>query len=279
MWPFSKKENKKTIHPLAEQFSTLLVDPIVLEWFERVVQGWNMGLPATVGFKVQEAINLSYTITSMTGLNSSQLLDAAKNKDFANINDKLNHHKKQLHEFAVDNSMSFSRIIQWADDHKIPNLKDWDALFYKQCGLPRDIESLINLRFLLVMEDHGITEIPPEICKLPMLQGLCISNNQISTIPIELYKCHSLKRVDLENNLITRIEDGIHNLKNVSAIDLSGNKLSYVTPDIAKMSSLNKLDIRKQKTSIDMMRAIDTPLSDESLEALYSLDRRIDVKY
>lgn len=279
MWPFSKKETKNSLHPLTVQFIRVVGEPKCLEWFEKVVHGWNMGLPIDVGVKVQEAINLSYTITSMTGVNSATLVDAAKSGNFSSINEKLNNYSKKLKEFAVDNSRNFGRIIEWADDHKLPQLKNWDALFYKQAGIPRDIESLINLRFLLIMDDHGIAEIPPEISTLPMLQGLCITNNKISAIPTKLYESHSLKRIDLEDNHITRIEDGIHNLKHVNAIDLSGNKLVYVTPDIAKMPSLSKLDIRKQKTHVDMMRAIDTPLSDASLEALYKLDRNIDVKY
>jgi Leucine-rich repeat (LRR) protein len=88
-----------------------------------------------------------------------------------------------------------------------------------------------------------------------------------------------LQRLDLGYNEITRIDDGIHALRNVYSIDLSGNKLQHVTPDIAKMPSLQKLDIRNQRTQIDFMRAKDTPLSAQSLDALYQLHRRIDVKY
>lgn len=278
MWPFTKKTYSKT-HPLTEQFRVLVEQPRNLEWFEKVVNGHNMGLPIDVGRKVQEAINLSYTITSIAGVRSTALVAAAKSGDFTAISMKLHARSRKLDERAVDSSRNFSRIIEWANDHSLPQLRSWDATFYKQAGIPRDIRSLSNLRFLLVMDDHGITEIPAEIGKLPLLQGLCITSNKITSIPTQLYQCVSLQRLDLEENHITRVEDGIHMLQNVHAIDLSGNNIKYITPDIARMSSLAKLDIRNQRTVADIMRAGDTPLSNASLTALNNLDRRIDVKY
>ncbi|TDL84595.1 leucine-rich repeat domain-containing protein [Meridianimarinicoccus aquatilis] len=279
MWPFSKTKSNCETHPLIEQFSALMDNSKCLEWFENVAGGWNMGLPLDVAFDVQEAINLSYTITSMAGVSSTALVNAAKSGDYTAINKKMHRSSSALNERAADTSRNFSRIIEWANDHDLPQLQRWDATFYKQAGVPRNIRGLNNLRFLLVREDHGITEIPAEISKLPLLQGIAITSNKITSIPTEIYQCASLQRLDLEDNHITRVEDGIHGLAHTYAIDLSGNKLVHVTPDIARMPSLTKLDIRKQKTSIDMMRAIDTPLSDASLTALHTLVRSIDVKY
>lgn len=279
MWPFSKTKSKSEIHPLIEQFSALMENSKCLEWFENVSNGWNMALPLDVAFDVQEAINLSYTITSMAGVSSTALVDAAKSGDFTAINNKLHRRRSALNERAVDTSRNFSRIIEWANDHNLPQLQRFDATFYKQTGVPRNVRDLNNLRFLLVTEDHGITEIPVEIAKLPLLQGLCITNNKITAIPTEVYQCISLQRLDLEDNQISRVEDGIHRLADVYAIDLSGNMLTHVTSDMSRMQSLTKLDIRNQRTEIDMMLAIDTPLSDASLTALHNLVRSIDVKY
>lgn len=279
MWPFSKTKSNSEIHPLIKQFSALMENAKCLEWFENVAGGWNMGLPLDVAFEVQEAINLSYTITSMAGVSSSALVDAAKSGDYTAINNKLHRSSSALNERAVDTSRNFSRIIEWANDHNLPQLQRFDATFYKQAGVPRNVRDLNNLRFLLVTEGHGITEIPAEIAKLPLLQGICITNNKITAIPTELYHCISLQRLDLEDNQISRVEDGIHRLADVHAIDLSGNRLTHITPDISRMRSLKKLDIRNQKTKIDMMRANDTPLSDASLTALYDLVGTIDVKY
>ena len=279
MWPFSTTKSISEIHPLIEQFSALMENSKCLEWFQTVAGGWSMGLPLDVAFDVQEAINLSYTITSMTGVSSTALVDAAKSGDYTSINNKLHRSSSALNEHAVDTSRNFSRIIEWANDHNLPQLQRFDATFYKQTGVPRNVRDLNNLRFLLVNEDHGIAEIPAEIAKLPLLQGLCITSNKITAIPTELYQCISLQRLDLEDNQISRVEDGIHRLADVYAIDLSGNKLTHVTPDLARMASLSKLDIRNQQTPVDMMLSPDTPLSDESLQALCDLVLRIDVKY
>jgi Leucine-rich repeat (LRR) protein len=157
-----------------------------------------------------------------------------------------------------DNSRGLKRILEWANDYKLPERHHYDAV-------PRDISQLSRMRYLIVKDNYGITEIPDEIAQLPLLQGLCLENNQIRSIPVALYRCSSLQRIDLANNEITHIEDGIHALRNVYSIDLSGNKLDYVTPDIKKMLSLRKLDIKNQRTPIDFMRAADTPLSNESL--------------
>lgn len=107
MWPFSKKKSNTEIHPLIEQFSALMKDSKCAEWFENVACGWNMGLPLDVAFKVQEAVNLSYTITSMAGVSSLALVDAAKSGDYAAINNKLHHRSSVLNERAVDTSRNF----------------------------------------------------------------------------------------------------------------------------------------------------------------------------
>ena len=175
MWPFSKAKPNSETHPLIEQFSALMENSKCLEWFENVASGWDMGLPLDVAFDVQEATNLSYTITSMSGLSSTALVDAAKSGDYTAINNKLHRSSRALNERAVDTSRNFSRIIEWANDHKLPQVQRLDATFYKQAGVPRNVRDLNNLRFLLVTKDHGITEIPAEISKLPSLQGLCMT--------------------------------------------------------------------------------------------------------
>jgi len=229
MWPFKKKTNSN-LHPLLQQFKEIMQNPRCIEWFEKVANGLTRSLPLDVASSVQEAINLSNSITAMAGIHSTTLVRAAKNDDFDAINERLQNMSGALNENAIDTSRLLTRIVEWANDHKLPELRPFDAFFYKESGVPRDIRKLKNLRYLLVTDDHGITEIPDELSQLPLLQGICLTNNKIRTIPTALYNCPSLQRLDLEDNDISRIEDGIHALSNLSAIDLSGNKLEYVTP-------------------------------------------------
>jgi Leucine-rich repeat (LRR) protein len=254
-------------------------DPRCFEWFEKVASGATRNLPLDVASRVQEAITLSNSITSLAAMSPAALIRAVRGGDVTAINKQMQDASEALDENAIDTSRPLARIIEWANDHKLPELRPFDAFFYKECGVPRDIRRLQNLRYLLVSDDYGITELPEELALLPLLQGISLSNNSIRSIPPGLYRCPSLRRFDLEGNNITRIEDGIHALRTVTAIDLSGNKLEHVTPDIAKMPSLKDLDISGQRNEIDFMRAEDTPLSEASLDALYTLVDRINVKY
>ena len=274
MWPFKNKTNSN-LHPLLRRFNEIMKNPRCLEWFETVDSGLTRNLPLDVASDVQEAMSLSYSITSMAAIPSTVLIRAIKKDDLKAINKRLQRISSAL-DNAIDTSF-LTRIIEWANDHKLPEFRPFDAVFYKERGVPRDIRQLRNLRYLLVTDDHGITEIPEEIAQLPLLQGLCLTSNKIRAIPTALYNCPSLQRLDLEDNDITRIEDGIHALRNVYGIDLSGNRLEYVTPDIARMPSLKQLYIRKQRNSIDSMLAADTPLPKASLNALHRLDERFDV--
>ena len=278
MWPFTTKRNE-ALNPLLKRFKDIMENPRCLECFESVASGLTRNLPLDVAGNVQEAITLSNSITSIAAINANTLIRAIKSDNLGSINDRLQRSAGAVDNDALDSSRRLKRIIEWANDHKLPEFSPHDAFTYKEIGVPRDIRKLNNMRWLLVNQDHGITEIPGELAQLPLLQGICITNNRVRAIPTALYKCPTLQRVDLENNEITRIEDGIQAMRNVHAIDLSGNKLTYVTPDIAKMPNLQKLDISKQRNPIDFMRAANTPLGEESLIALHELVRSIDVKY
>lgn len=276
VWPFSKKE---PLHPLVDRFSKLTSDKRVLEWFENVSLGYPPSLPLDIGLQVKEAMDLSYTITSMVGLPSSTLIQAAKKSNFAAISDAVFKAEASLERRVKGASPEISRIIDWANKYDLPDLTSVDTMAYKETGVPRDLTRLQKLRYLFIDSNFGIEDIPEEVAHLPFLQAIGIPGNRIKSIPRKIYSCISLQRLDLEDNEITRLEDGIHNLANVHTIDLSGNKLSYITSDIAKMPSLRKLDISGQRVEIDIMRARDTPLPQASLSALYALDGRIDMKY
>ena len=105
MWPFKKKSIHHELHPLISQFSSIVSNPRCLEWFERVANGHGNQLPIDVGLEVQEAINLSYTITSMSGKSSLQLIACAKKNDFSSINILMQKTGNRLNEKAVDLSL------------------------------------------------------------------------------------------------------------------------------------------------------------------------------
>lgn len=273
MWPFKKRPS--ALHPSLQRLQEILDDPRCTEWFEIVSSGATRGMPIDIADDVQEAIHLSYAITSGAGVSSASLLRAVKNKDLNVINRELVLASSYIDEGAYDNSRAYSKIIEWANDYDLPDLSSFDATFYKQTGVPRDIRKIAKLRFLHLGGNHDIVEMPDELAKLPLLQGICISDNKISSIPNAIYDCRLLQRLDLEGNEIRRVEDGIHKLSNLLALDLCNNRLDHVTSDILRMPALRHLDISDQRNEVDFMRAPDTPLSD----MIYKLVGRIEVKY
>jgi len=260
------------------RFAELLEKPRALQTFRMVDSGVSRLLPADVAFEVQEAINLSATITSAARVNSGTLIKAIENKKYENISEALYGADNVLTSSSTKNP-ELSKIIEWADRYNLPDLAPYDAMVYKQSGVPRDPNKLIKLRFLLIPGNFGIEYIPDGFDKLPLLQAFCVDGNKIEKIPDSLFRCPSLQRIDLENNNIKRIEDSIEQLKSIHAIDVSGNMIEYLSPKISKLRTLEKFDMRGQRTQVDIMRARNTPMSDADLKAIYSLVERIDFHY
>lgn len=274
-WLFKKKTPN---HPLIDLFKNITENRRVLEWFEKASQGYS-SLPADVAIKVKEAMDISYTITSMTGCRDIDLIMAAKDRNFSSINDAMYKAEGTMERTQRSEGSALNHIVDWANKYDIPEYSLMDSMAYKERGVPRDIKKLKKLRYLFIEPGLDIEYIPKEIFALPLLQAIAIPGNKIKNIPLEIYMCPSLQRLDLEDNEIVRVEDGIDKLTNVHTIDLSGNKLLYITSDIASMPSLRKLNISSQHTEIDIMRSHNTPLSEENLNALYGLYNRIDMKY
>lgn len=78
------------LHPLLHKFQSLVEDPKAAEWFGRVAYGWEMGLPADVGFAVNDAMKVARMISMISGVQITDLADAAETGDYQEINVKLN---------------------------------------------------------------------------------------------------------------------------------------------------------------------------------------------
>lgn len=78
------------LHPLLKKFQSLVEDPKTADWFGRVAYGWEMGLPADVGFAVNDAMKLAKRISMISGVQVTDLADAAETGDYQEINMKLN---------------------------------------------------------------------------------------------------------------------------------------------------------------------------------------------
>jgi hypothetical protein len=89
---FSDEEeiSDQPMHPMLREFAAILDDPKSVEWFSRVAYGWDMGLPADVGLKVNSALRMAGMISLVSSVSATDLADAADDGDFSEVNQRLN---------------------------------------------------------------------------------------------------------------------------------------------------------------------------------------------
>ena len=151
----------------------------------------------------------------MAAIPSTVLIRAIKKDDLKAINKRLQRISSAL-DNAIDTSF-LTRIIEWANDHKLPEFRPFDAVFYKERGV-LNIRQLRNLRYLLVTDDHGTLRFPKR------LHNCCFRDYaRQTTVPVPFPRfppqLSVVAATGFEDNDITRIEDGIHALRNVYGID------------------------------------------------------------
>jgi len=88
-WFRKAAEQGVHLHPLLQRFSEIMKNPRCLEWFEMIDSGLTRNLPLDVAIDVQEAMNLSYSITSMAAIPSTVLIQAIKNDNLGAINKRM----------------------------------------------------------------------------------------------------------------------------------------------------------------------------------------------
>jgi TPR repeat protein len=88
MWPFTRK-SKDRLDPLLQRFKDIMDNPRCLEWFENVASGLTRNLPIDVAGNVQEAIDLSNSITAMATIDANTLIRAIKSDNLDSINDRI----------------------------------------------------------------------------------------------------------------------------------------------------------------------------------------------
>ena len=88
-WFHKAAEQGVHLHPLLQRFSEIMKNPRCLKWFEMIDSGLTRNLPLDVAGGVQEAMNLSYSITSMAAIPSTVLIQAIKNDNLGAINKRM----------------------------------------------------------------------------------------------------------------------------------------------------------------------------------------------
>jgi Leucine-rich repeat (LRR) protein len=184
-----------------------------------------------------------------------------------------------------------SKEIKQPEDSKRKTLKDFqlhlnelqslDSLEYEDSIIPKNIGSLINLKFLflitpLVKEfpkeignlknlktlwiDYNFkaTELPKEIENLNQLEDFRITKSKQKQFPIELCQLPKLKSISITwSDAITSLPQQIGNLENLEVLDLSGNNISFIPSTIFNCKRLNKLGLlNNHMTQDSLIRAL-----------------------
>jgi hypothetical protein len=224
--------------------------------------------------EVQEAVNLCYSLTSMTSLNDVQLLDAVRRGKWSELERLLSKYGDAIDAFKMRKHDELKSLIKWADRNNVPERQSFDAMVYKETGLPRTEDELASLRFVHI-PGANLHEIPKELAVLPMVMAVCLSENKIRTIPPEIFNMPSVYRLDLEDNDIEEIPGQISQMSQLQSLDLDRNNLKSIPKSLRSMSSLKKFFVRGQKHGAGLLSP-STPLSDEEVEVLDFLSFRDD---
>lgn len=114
------------------------------------------------------------------------------------------------------------------------------CLYYNLSTLPKAIGQLVNLR-VLALDTNDLHQLPVEICQLPHLHTLVLSNNQLKTLPQPLHMLKSLRSLHLANNSFHEFPRQICNLPCLEFLDFSDNRIACLPDEIGKLKMLTTL--------------------------------------
>jgi len=223
-------------------------------------------------------VNLAQSLVSYTGLDIWKIIECAESNEWGLIESKLGRTSSSLSTLLEGSRPALERLRTWADEKNLPPLSKFDSQAYQMTGFPRDLAEILTLR-QLHLPDAGLKSLPVELHFLRALESICIDGNKIKVLPSEIFGLYSLRRIDAEGNEIESIPDAISQARHLQSIDLDGNNLKSISPEISRCQSLKRVYFRKQQHGVSLDHR-DTPLSDNTMQALVELEARgVDVRY
>lgn len=260
-----------------QQFKELSKKPNLIDHFSSVCAGMNQ-LPFNVRDDVQRMVGLAQSLISVTGLGVNDLVHCARSNEWASIEDRLSRASASLGPLVQKARPALERLRSWADANTLPPLTQFDSTAYQMTGFPRELTAIFTLR-QLHLPNAGLDTLPVELSALPTLESICVDGNKLKSLPSSIFSLISLRRIDAEGNEIEVIPDSIREARHLQSFDLDGNNLKSVSSEIAQCSSLKRVYLRDQRHGTRLDHG-DTPLSDDAMEALASLDARgVDIRF
>lgn len=260
-----------------QQFKELSKKPNLVDHFVNVCAGMSQ-VPFNVQSDVQKMVGLAQSLISVTGLGVNDLVNCAKSNKWSAVEVRLSRASASLGPLMEKARPALECLRAWANENNLPPLAQFDSTAYQMTGFPRELTAIFTLR-QLHLPNAGLTALPAELAALPALESICVDGNKLKSLPSGIFSLYSLRRIDAEGNEIEAIPDSIGEARHLQSLDLDGNNLRSVSHQIARCNSLKRVYLRDQRhgTRLDYR---DTPLSDDAMEALVSLENQgADVRF
>jgi hypothetical protein len=90
---------------------------------------------------------------------------------------------------------------------------------------------------------NSLTELPPEVCRLPELRRLSLIGNKLTKLPSEIGSLSNLRELYLDRNQLTALPREIGQLTRLRELHLDNNHLTTLPPEIGELSALILLDV------------------------------------
>ncbi|KAJ3339733.1 hypothetical protein HDU93_007849 [Gonapodya sp. JEL0774] len=128
-------------------------------------------------------------------------------------------------------------------------------------------QSIYNLRQLsrLYLSNNQIEVLPDELCQLPFLVELDVSNNFLYNLPDDIGQLARLEKLLASANKLDKLPVSIGNMSSLTVLELRGNAFNAIPDAIGQLTALTKLDISRNKI-------VELPIALGNLSNLATLD-------
>lgn len=94
----------------------------------------------------------------------------------------------------------------------------------------------------LLIEDSGLTELPPTIRRLKKLRGMYLAGNRLRRLPDEIGELEELEELNVFENVLEHLPRSIGQLPALRRLSLNDNRLGSI-PDLGALSRLVFIDL------------------------------------
>ncbi len=163
----------------------------------------------------------------------------SKSKSFMGIIKNIFNNK-----VTPENEDWMQRLWDWADENNVPDYawledEEYDEGGYWR-GLPRDRETLLNLKEL-ILDEIKLIKLPEEIGNLHNLTTLFLRECQLVEVVKEIGNLYNLKTLSLWGNQLKNLPVEIGNLSNLDSLILGENQLTLLPKEIGNLNKLSRL--------------------------------------